>query len=375
MKPILHKNNYNNKQRSKYRTISNGVKQMKNKILISGNEALGEASVQAGCKAYFGYPITPQNELTAYMSRRMLEENRVFVQAESELGAINMVLGASASGVRTMTTSSSPGISLMQEGISYIAGDELPCVIANIARGGPGLGNIGGAQGDYFQSVKGGGHGDYNLVVIAPATVQEMFDFTFTAFNLADKYRTPVIILADGYLGQMMEPLIMKKKETLKVKKNWALTGAKGRKPNVINSMYLGGGVLEKHNRKLQEKFQKIKKELCLFEEISTRDAEIILVAYGTVSRICKSAVKKLRAKNIKAGLIRPITLWPFPTKTIKKAASGAKFFLAVEMSSGQMVEDVRLAVEGKAPVYFYGRMAGGIPEEEEIIKIIKSKL
>ncbi|MDD5454889.1 MAG: 3-methyl-2-oxobutanoate dehydrogenase subunit VorB [Candidatus Ratteibacteria bacterium] len=348
---------------------------METKILISGNEALGEAAVQAGCKAYFGYPITPQNELTAYMSRRMLEENRVFVQAESELAAINMVLGAAASGVRTMTTSSSPGISLMQEGLSYMAGDELPCVVANIARGGPGLGNIAGSQSDYFQSVKGGGHGDYNLIVIAPATVQEMFDFTFTAFNLADKYRTPVIILADGYLGQMMEPAILQKKEITNFPKNWALTGAKGRKPNVINSMYLAEGALEKHNQKLQEKFRKIKKELCLVEEISTVDAEVILIAYGTASRICKSVARKLREKNIRAGLIRPITLWPFPTETIKQSASHAKFFLTIEMSAGQMVEDVRLAVEDKVPVYFYGRMGGGIPEEEKIIEIIEAKL
>lgn len=349
---------------------------MTNKILISGNEALAEAAIQAGCKAYFGYPITPQNEITAYMSRRMPKENRVFIQAESELAAINMVLGASASGVRTMTTSSSPGISLMQEALSYMAGDELPCVIANVARGGPGLGNIAGSQSDYFQSVKGGGHGDYNLIVIAPATVQEMFDFTFTAFDLADKYRTPVIILADGYLGQMMESAkIIEKKETLHVTKNWALTGAKDRNPNVINSMYLGDGALEAHNQKLQEKFQKIKKGLCLVEEILVDDAKIILVAYGTTSRICKSVVKKLRARNIKAGLIRPITLWPFPTETIKQAASHSKFLLTVEMSAGQMVEDVKLAAEGKVPVYFYGRMGGGVPEEEKIIEIIESKL
>lgn len=348
---------------------------MKNKVLISGNEALAEAAIQASCKAYFGYPITPQNEITAYMSRRMPEENRVFIQAESELAAINMVLGASASGVRTMTTSSSPGISLMQEAISYMAGDELPCVIANVARGGPGLGDIAGSQGDYFQSVKGGGHGDYNLIVIAPATVQETFDFTFTAFDLADKYRTPVIILTDGYLGQMMEPAELKKKEIIDIKKIWALRGAKNRKPNVINSMYLGDSALEAHNQKLQEKFQKIKKELCLVEEISVDDAKIILVAYGTTSRICKSVVKKLRAKNIKAGLIRPITLWPFPEQAIKQAASHSKFLLTVEMSAGQMVEDVKLAAEGKVPVYFYGRMGGGVPEEEEIINIIESKL
>jgi 2-oxoglutarate ferredoxin oxidoreductase subunit alpha len=347
---------------------------MKNKILISGNEALAEAAIQAGCKAYFGYPITPQNELTAYMSRRMPEESRVFIQAESELGAINMVLGASASGVRTMTTSSSPGISLMQEALSYMAGDELPCVVANIARGGPGLGNIAGAQSDYFQATKGGGHGDYNLIVIAPSSVQEMIDLTFTAFDAADKYRTPVIILADGYLGQMMESAIIKKKKIHTIKKDWALTGAKGRKPNVINSMYLGEGVLERHNEKLQEKFRKIKKELCLFEETSVSDAEIILIAYGTVSRICKSVVRNLRAKNIKAGLIRPITLWPFPTETIRKTTSHAKFFLTVEMSTGQMVEDVRLAVEGKVPVYFYGRTGGGIPEEEKIIKLIEAE-
>jgi 2-oxoglutarate ferredoxin oxidoreductase subunit alpha len=348
---------------------------MKNKILISGNEALAEAAIQAGCKAYFGYPITPQNELTAYMSRRMHEENRVFIQAESELGAINMVLGASASGVRTMTTSSSPGISLMQEAISYMAGDELPCVIANIARGGPGLGNIAGAQSDYFQSVKGGGHGDYNLVVIAPSSVQEMSDLTFTAFDMADKYRNPVIILADGYLGQMMEPLIIEKKPITSIKKDWTLTGAKGRKPNVINSMYLAEGALEEHNQKLQEKFKKIKKEFCLVDEISVSDAEIILVAYGTASRICKNVVRSLRKNKIKAGLIRPITLWPFPTETIKKAALHAKFFLTVEMSAGQMVEDVRLAVEGRAPVYFYGRTGGGVPEEKEIIKVIEKHI
>ena len=348
---------------------------MENKILISGNEALAEAAIQAGCKAYFGYPITPQNELTAYMSRRMPEEGRIFIQAESELAAINMVLGASASGVRTMTTSSSPGISLMQEALSYMAGDELPCVVANVARGGPGLGNIAGAQSDYFQSTKGGGHGDYNLIVIAPATVQEMADLTFTAFDAADKYRTPVIVLADGYLGQMMESAKIEKKEIHSVKKDWALTGAKGRTPNIINSMYLADGALEEHNKKLQEKFQRIKKEFCLVEEVSVSDAEIILIAYGTVSRICKSVVRTLRTKNIKAGLIRPITLWPFPAETIKRTASHAKFFLTVEMSAGQMVEDVRLAVEGKAPVYFYGRTGGGIPEEEKIINIIEAQL
>lgn len=349
---------------------------MKNKILISGNEALGEAAIQAGCKAYFGYPITPQNELTAYMSRRMHEKGRVFIQAESELAAINMVLGASASGVRTMTTSSSPGISLMQEAISYMAGDELPCVIVNVARGGPGLGNIAGSQSDYFQATKGGGHGDYNLIVIAPASAQEMFDLTFIAFNVADKYRTPTLILADGYLGQMMEPITTTKKHKItNLKKDWALTGAKGRKPNVINSMYLGEGVLEKHNEKLKNKFQKIKKELCLAEEILTKDAEIILIAYGTSSRICRSAVKNLRAKKIKAGLIRPITLWPFPSKAVKQAASYAKFFLVVEMNTGQMVEDVKLAVGSQTPVYFYGRTGGGVPEEEEIIKNIKKHL
>ncbi len=345
---------------------------MKNKILISGNEALAEAAIQAGCKAYFGYPITPQNEIPEYMSRRMPEEGRVFIQAESELAAINMVLGASASGVRTMTTSSSPGISLMQEAVSYMAGDELPCVIANVARGGPGLGNIAGAQGDYFQSVKGGGHGDYNLIVIAPASVQEMADLTFTAFDMADKYRTPVIILADGYLGQMMEAAQIEKKAIQSIKKDWALTGAKGRKPNIINSMYLADDALEKHNQKLQEKFQKIKKELCLVEEISTTDADIIFVAYGTSARICKSVIINLRANKIKAGLIRPITLWPFPTETIKQAALHAGFFLTVEMSAGQMVEDVRLSVEGKAPVYFYGRMGGGVPEEEKIIELVE---
>ncbi|HIE44117.1 MAG TPA: 3-methyl-2-oxobutanoate dehydrogenase subunit VorB [Candidatus Omnitrophica bacterium] len=347
---------------------------MEKRILISGNEALAEAAIQAGCQAYFGYPITPQNEITAYMARRMPEEGRVFLQAESELAAINMVFGAAVSGVRAMTTSSSPGISLMQEGLSYMAGAEVPCVVANIARGGPGLGNIAGSQSDYFQATKGGGHGDYNFIVLAPASVQEMADLTFDAFNLADEYRTPVIILADGYLGQMMEPAAIKRRRIKRFKKDWALTGASGREPNAIKSMYLAEGVLEKHNERLQRKFDRIKRELCLVREYSIPDAEIILVAYGTSSRMCRSVVRNLRKKNLKVGLIRPITLWPFPSESIRRAASYAKFFLVVEMSAGQMIEDVRLAVEGRASIYFYGRMGGGIPEEEEIIKVIRKR-
>ncbi|MFA5146571.1 MAG: 3-methyl-2-oxobutanoate dehydrogenase subunit VorB [Candidatus Omnitrophota bacterium] len=347
---------------------------MTKKILMCGNDACGEGAVLAGCTFYAGYPITPQNELTAYMSKRLTELGRTFIQAESELAAVNMVFGASAAGARAMTSSSSPGISLKQEGISYMAGCELPAVIVNMQRGGPGLGNIAPAQSDYFQAVKGGGHGDYKTVVLAPSSVQEILDYTYLAFDIADRYRNPAFILGDGLLGQMMEPVVIGSTvhSPQSIAKPWALTGCKGRKPNMIRSLFLGEGALEEHNKKLQEKFKIIKGSETRAEAFNLKESDIILVAYGSVARIAKAAMNIARSRGIKAGLIRPITLWPFPEKVIRDAADKAKRFLVVEMSSGQMVEDVRLAVNGRAEVDFYGRMGGGIPTEEEIASVIE---
>jgi len=349
---------------------------MKTRYLSTGNEACAEGALRAGCRFYAGYPITPQNELIAYMARHMEERDGIFIQSESELAAISMVLGASAAGARAMTSSSSPGISLKQEGISYMAGCELPAVIVNIMRGGPGLGNISASQSDYFQATKGGGHGDYRLIVLAPATVQEMFDFTFKAFELADKYRTPVMILSDGMLGQMMEPL--EYDEDIEpsgiTKKPWAMTGAKGREAQSIRSLYLGDGVLEEYNKKLQKKYKKIKNNEIKCELYKCDDADIILVAYGSAGRITGSCIDKLREDGIKAGFIKPVTLWPFPYDIIKKAAENVDRFIVVEMSTGQMVEDVMLAVEGKAKVEFYGRTGGSIPQAEDIINVAKEK-
>lgn len=349
--------------------------------LISGNEAIAEGAIQAGCQFYAGYPITPQNELIAYMAEKMPDINRVCIQAESELAAINMVFGAAAAGVRAMTSSSSPGISLKQEGISYIAGAQLPAVIVNIMRGGPGLGNIGPSQSDYFQATKGGGHGDYHSVVLAPSCVQEAYNVMFLAFDLADKYRNPVIILGDGILGQMMEPVQLSvvscqlsEQKKLKTKK-WALTGCKGRSPNVIKSLYLGDGELEQRNLVLQKKYAVIKEKEQRWESLFLEGAQIILVAYGTMARIAKSAVKRLREKNIKVGLIRPVTLWPFPDKIFKQLSKGKKRIkiLVIEMSYGQMIEDVKLGVNCKFPVEFLGRAGGGMPTEEDIVRKVKS--
>jgi len=347
----------------------------RNKILITGNEAIGEAAIIAGCRFYAGYPITPQNELTAYMAKRMREENGVFIQAESEIAAINMVFGAATTGARAMTSSSSPGISLKQEGISYLAGCELPAVIVNIMRGGPGLGNISPAQGDYFQATKGGGHGDYHSIVLAPSTVQEAMDLTILAFDLADQYRTPAIVLGDGMLGQMMEPIQIQNPKTKNQNydKSWALTGAKNRQPNIIRSLYLGEGVLEEVNLRLQARYKNIIKEEVRYEGLNLGDAEIVLAAYGTMARICKPVTQQLIKEGIKIGLIRPISLWPFPSQIFAQTAEKTKNFLVVEMSSGQMLEDVQLAVNGQAKIDFYGRMGGGIPEEVEIIKRIKN--
>ncbi len=345
------------------------------KILMSGNEAIAEGALRAGCNFYAGYPITPQNELIAYMSAHMQDKGGVFIQAESELAAINMVFGASAAGARAMTSSSSPGVSLKQEGISYIAGARLPAVIVNIMRAGPGLGNIWPAQSDYFQATRGGGNGDYHCIVLAPASSQESFDFMRLAFNLADKYRNPVMILGDGMLGQMMEPVVVnsnRKPSPLSYKpKSWALTGCKGRKPNIVKSFYMREGDLERANLILQNQYRAIKTKEQRFEGLLLDDAEIILVAYGSMARIAKSAVKLLRSKGKKAGLIRPVTLWPFPVNIFRQLSRERKrlTFLAVEMSYGQMVEDVRLALEGKARVEFFGRSGGGIPTGEGIIK------
>lgn len=348
---------------------------MNKRILITGNEAIGKAAIDAGCDFYAGYPITPQNELTAYMAKYMPENNRIFIQAESELAAISMIHGASAAGARVMTSSSSPGISLKQEGISYIAGSELPAVIVNIMRGGPGLGNIAPSQSDYFQATKGGGHGDYRNIVLAPATVEEAMSLTHLAFDLADQYRNPVIILGDGILGQMMEAVQVPKYEKKFFAKPWALNGAKGRERNIVKSFFLQEGKLEGFNLKLQKKYALIKENESRVEIIN-KNADIFLVAYGSMARICKSVVSN---SKLNLGLIRPITLWPFAYEEIKKLAVDKKIFLTVEMSSGQMVEDVLLAVEGKSPVYFYGRSGGGIPKEEEILdylnKILEKKV
>jgi 2-oxoglutarate ferredoxin oxidoreductase subunit alpha len=340
---------------------------------MCGNEALAESAILAGCDAYFGYPITPQNEIPAYMSRRMPEEGRVFVQSESELAAINMVFGASATGKRAMTSSSSPGISLMQEGISYLAGAELPAVVVNVMRGGPGLGNIAPSQSDYFQATRGGGHGDYRTIVLGPSGVQEMVDFMPLAFDLADQYRTPVIILADGILGQMMEPVVLEKKPSRELPaKDWALTGAKGRKQNIVRSLWLGEGVLEELNYKLRDKYKQIEQNEVLCEQYTVDDADVVVVAYGIAARIVRSAVARAREEGIKAGWIRPITLWPFPTEQVSKAADEFRIFLVIELSNGQMVEDVRLAVNGKSPVLFYGRPGGGVPNVDEILDKIR---
>jgi len=343
------------------------------RVLMCGNEALAEASILAGVDAYFGYPITPQNEIPAYMARRMPEEGRVFLQSESELAAINMVFGASATGKRAMTTSSSPGISLMQEGISFLAGAELPAVIVNVMRGGPGLGNIAPSQADYFQATRGGGHGDYRTITLAPSSVQELADSMSLAFDLADEYRMQVMVLADGILGQMMEPVVLEKKPRRKLPpKNWALTGAEGREQNIVRSLWLKEGVLEELNNKLQARYRQIEKDEVLCEQYEVETADIVVIAYGVAARIVRSAVDKAREEGIKVGLIRPITLWPFPTEQISGAADELRIFLTVEMNCGQMLEDVKLAVAGKAPVLFYGRAGGGIPTVEQVLEKIK---
>ena len=349
---------------------------MGEKVLMKGNEAIGEAAIRANCKCFFGYPITPQTEISAYLSRKMPKIDRIFLQAESEIAAINMVYGAAGTGVRCMTSSSSPGISLKAEGISYIAGAELPCVIVNIVRGGPGLGSIQPAQSDYFQATKGGSHGDFNMPVYAPASIQEMVDLVQDAFDTADMYRTPVMVMGDGMLGQMMEPVEFKEREPKVLpEKTWAASGLKGRKKhNVINSLYLLSEDLEKHNIKLQAKFKEIKKNEVRYEIYNCDgESDLIMVAYGTTSRICKNVVKMAEKEGIKLGLIRPITLWPFPAEAFEKTINKTKHgYISVEMSCGQMVEDVRLSVEGRKPVHFYGRSGGMVPHPEDILNKVK---
>lgn len=342
--------------------------------LMKGNEVIAEAAIRAGCKYYFGYPITPQTEIAHYMAKRLPEIDGVFLQAESEVAAINMVYGAASTGARVMTSSSSPGISLKQEGLSYIAGAELPCVIVNIVRCGPGLGGILPAQCDYFQAVKGGGHGDYNTVVLSPESVQELYEMTVEAFNIADRYRITCMILGDGILGQMMEAVEFRHEEKIdNTEKPWALTGTKMKRDhNVITSIYIDPEVLEAHNNNLQAKYELIKKDEVRVEEYNCEDADIIIAAYGTVARIAKAVIKMAADEGIKVGLIRPITLWPFPTESFKKYSESVKSFLTVELSAGQMVEDVRLAVNGKKPVYFYGRTGGMLPTNQEILNKIK---
>jgi 2-oxoglutarate ferredoxin oxidoreductase subunit alpha len=347
------------------------------KVLMKGNEALSEAAIRAGATLYFGYPITPQNEVGEYMSRRLPTiPGGAYIQAETEVASINMVYGATSAGRRAMTSSSSPGISLMMEGISYLAGAELPGVIVSIMRGGPGLGNINPEQADYFQAVKGGGHGSYRMVVLAPSSVQEMADLTVLAFDLADQYRNPVMVAADGNLGQMMEPVELAESYPNRFDhSSWALTGAKGREGHTITSIYLDADEMETYIHKLYAKYAEIEQKETRHEEYLTEDAEVVIVAYGIVSRVVRTAVEQLREEGIKAGMVRPITLWPFPKAALHRLASQAKFFLSCEMSMGQMVEDVMLSVDGLRPVYFYGRSGGNVPTPGEVVAEVRKRM
>jgi 2-oxoglutarate ferredoxin oxidoreductase subunit alpha len=336
---------------------------------MKGNEAIAEAAIRAGCGAYFGYPITPQNELIAYMALHMLDKGRIFIQAESEVAAINMVYGASCAGARAMTSSSSPGVSLKQEGISFAAGADVPCVIVNVSRGGPGLGSIAPSQSDYFQSTRGGGHGDYYCIVLAPKSVQECADLTYLAFDLSDKYRMPVILLADGMIGQMMEGVVLPPERPLNElpKRPWAVGNMSGRKAIHITSINLVPVELEAKTKARFEHYETVKKNELRFEEIDTAGADLILTAYGTCARVCLGAKKLAEKEGLKVGLFRPITLWPFPSEALGKVGERGKPILTVEMSLGQLVEDVRLSVLGKAPVHLLGHSGGVIPTEEEV--------
>ncbi len=339
------------------------------RTLISGNHAVAEGALRAGCRFYAGYPITPQTELPEYLARHLPRRGGVFLQAESEVAAINMVYGAAGAGVRAMTSSSSPGISLKQEGISYLAASELPCVLVNVMRVGPGLGGIQPSQSDYFQAVKGGGHGDYHMIVLAPNGVQEMFDFTIQAFDLADRYRAPVMVLADGILGQMMEAVELYTPEIRPCPKDWATTGTNLSRPhNIINSLYIEPEQSAQLNRRLQQKYQLIQQREARYQVLHP-DADIMLVAFGIVSRVAEQAIQQARRQHLNVGLIRPQTVWPFPCQAFEQPA---KAYLTVELNSGQMVEDVKLAVNGRAPVYFLGKLGGAVISAEEILQQLK---
>jgi 2-oxoglutarate ferredoxin oxidoreductase subunit alpha len=346
------------------------------KELLKGNVAIAEAALRAGLEAYFGYPITPQTELLEHLSKRMPQLNRVFLQAESEVAAINMVYGAASAGVRVMTSSSGPGISLMQEGLSYIAASDVPVVVVDIMRGGPGLGNIQPSQADYFQVTRSAGHGDYHPIVLAPASVQEAIDFTGLAFDLADKYRHLVMVVADGQIGQMMEPAELPPMRPVRtVRPEWALTGAKGREKNLISSLYMQPEDEEIYNQKIQARLKVIKETEQRWYEYLTEDAELLVIGFGTAGRIAYSAVEAAREKGLKAGLLRPQTLWPFPEDRISQLADRVRGCLVVEMNAGQMVDDVRLAVGGQIPVNFYGRMGGMIPMPDDVLTAIEETL
>ena len=346
------------------------------RMLMKGNEALAEAAIRAGCKCFFGYPITPQTEISAYMAKRMPKVGGVFLQAESEVAAINMVYGCASSGIRCMTSSSSPGISLKSEGVRYIAGSDLPAVIVNVMRGGPGLGGIQPSQSDYWQATRALGHGDFQIIVYAPSSVQEMADYMGKAFDMADKFRMPALILADGLLGQMMEPVVFEDKE-IKMSdasgKPWATNGHGNKRPhNIVNSLYLQADELEQYNVERFKRYERVKEELPELESYLCDDAEIVVAAYGSVARLAKAAVEQARAEGIKAGLARPITLYPYPEKELKEACKTAKKVLVTEMSMGQMVDDVKLALECRLPVEFFGRTGGVVPKPSEILARIK---
>ncbi|MCE5243485.1 MAG: 3-methyl-2-oxobutanoate dehydrogenase subunit VorB [Syntrophobacteraceae bacterium] len=341
------------------------------RVMMKGNEALAEAAVRAGCRAYFGYPITPQTEVMEYLARRMPEAGGVFLQAESEVAAINMVYGAAGAGARVMTTSSGPGISLKQEGISFLACAELPCVIVNVMRGGPGLGSIQPSQGDYFQATRGGGHGDYRLPVLAPSSVQEMTDLAAAAFDLADRWRTPVMVLSDGVLGQMMEPVRLPEEKTLTGERPWVTDGCKGRNRRLIRTLYLDPRDLEAHNLHLQAKYAELAAQEVRSECYRLEGAEVLIVAFGICARVARTAVDDLREKGVRAGVFRPVTLWPFPSAALQAAATGVDRLLTVELNAGQMVDDVRLALPGRE-VGFYGRMGGVVVTASEIEAVVE---
>lgn len=347
------------------------TKKKRKMLLVKGNEAIAMGAIEAGCRFYFGYPITPQNDIPEYLSAHLPEVGGTFIQAESEIASINMLMGASSTGARAMTSSSSPGISLKQEGLSYMAGSQIPGVVVNMCRSGPGLGGIHPSQGDYFQATRGGGHGDYRLLVLAPDSIQECYELTMLAFDMADKYRNPVMILGDAILGNMKESLDPKPYRKKKIKKAWALTGAKGRDPQLLKTLYMSDGELTKHNWRLYKKYQRMTKEV-RSQELFLEDARLVVVAFGSMARVLKTTVSLAREEGLKVALIRPITVYPFPSEVINQASNSKRQFLVMELNTGQMVEDVRLAVKPGTNVEFYGVPPGYIPAPEELLQQIK---